>query len=277
MNAISVARVLAVSLVGKIQVWNVVKRRQCIVLTVIGMAMASFAMDTNERDEIIFAGWGSTNRDSIYYLPSKQAKNSFYQYWKFKNLRKMHAACGYTYEVFKSNKIDPVKNIASVNLDCGLVGVDGGTYIGQLKPVWKALKSAKLGKVRIDTIYDSTILKSWLNKNQSNESFLGFQFLNDSYSYNVSAIMPLQHDSTSPMRNDTIESFRKYYASILKATNLRYEDVMQFKVRKDSITTSTGSFNIYNTLSSKTVRSLIAGGCNIDTIRIGLFVKSFYK
>lgn len=277
MNAISLARVITVSLVGKLQVWNVLKHRQGIILAVIGMTIHSYAMETFEREEIIFVGWGPTYRDSLYYLPTTQAKHNFQKYWKFKNLRHMYAACGYTYDVFKSNKIDPVKNIASVNLDCGLVEVDGGTYIGQLKPVWKALKNARLGKIRIDTIYDSTMLKPWLDRNQSDKSFLGFQLLNDSYKYNVSTIMPLQLDSTSPMRNDTIESFRNFYANILKKTNLRYEDVMHFKVRKDSIAINTGGFNVYNTLLLKTVQSLIAGGYNIDTIRIGLIVKSFYK
>jgi hypothetical protein len=43
--------------------------------------------ETKKLDEILFAGWGPHNRDSLYYLPSQATKVQFDRYWKFKDLK----------------------------------------------------------------------------------------------------------------------------------------------------------------------------------------------
>lgn len=256
---------------------SVFKFRQGVVVAVFGLVAFSVAADIAEPDEILFIGWGRSNRDSLYYLPSRQSIEDFHRYWKFRKLERIFAACGYSYDVFRSSKKEPAKKIASVNLDCGLVEVDGGTYFNQLGPVRRALQNAKLGKMLIDTIYDSVMLKPWLDKRRTNKSFLGFEFVNKVYEYRVAMLMPKTRDSISPMRNDTMESFRNFYKGIMDKTGLRYESIMWFKVQQDSVLLSDNAFLICNVLPGGVVRSLLGAGYVLDTTRIGLVVKSFYK
>ena len=89
----------------------------------------------------------------------------------------------------------------------------------------------------------------------------------------MTAEMPLQYDSTSPLKNDTIESIRKFYAQVIAKSKIRYEDVMWFKVCKDSIGHKDSSFNICNYGDIKIAKAVSDAGYKIDTSRIGIIIK----
>lgn len=239
------------------------------------LANSLFAASNRIQDEVIFKGWGPLS-DSIYYLETDQDKFNFDKYWKFKNIRHVYAACGYTYEVLKSNKIEPSKNIASVNLDCGLIEVDSGTYFGQMKPAIKALKTARAGYRKLDTLIDSATIDAWLQLANKNANFLGYRYFREGCRYRIQAQMPKTRDSTFPGDNDTIESFRNFYAKIRKASGIRYEEISNFNVCTGPFT-SNNTFNVCVNNGSEVVKALILAGVKIDTVRIGHIIEGFYK
>jgi hypothetical protein len=196
---------------------------------------------------------------------------------EIQGFKRIFAACGFTYDVLKSNTVDPVKNIASVNIPCGFVEVDGGTYFGQFSPVWKALKNAKIGKIALDTLYDSIMLEPWLTKKRTSPQFLGFDYLSASYKYKVTTRMPLRHDSTSPVKNDTTESYSRFFAAVMEKSGVRYDDIMKFRICEDTSRYKEDGFQICNVGDIKMVRSIATAGFPVDTLRMGLILRWFSK